>query len=76
MGKVVLPTHKSDTKHHLAHHTASQWLKFYDLLGKEALTKTANGKIGINTSNLPKGVYTVRVFSDGKIIGNSKIVKQ
>ena len=50
-------------------------IKLYDMLGKEILTQTANGKTEINISHLPKGVYSVNVFSDGKIIGNSKIVK-
>ena len=51
-------------------------IKLYDMLGKEAITQTADGKTEIDISHLPKGVYNVRILSDGKIIGNSKIVKQ
>jgi len=51
-------------------------IKLYDMLGKEVLTKTANGKTEIDISHLSKGVYPLRVFSDGKIIWNNKIVKQ
>jgi hypothetical protein len=51
-------------------------IKLYDMLGKEVLAQTANGKTEININHLSKGVYTVRVLSEGRIIGNSKIVKQ
>ena len=50
-------------------------IKLYDMLGKEVLTQTAVGKTEINISYLPKGIYNVRILSDGKVIGNSKIVK-
>jgi len=46
------------------------------MLGKEVLTQNANGKTEINISHLTQGVYNVQIISDGKIIGNSKIVKQ
>jgi hypothetical protein len=46
------------------------------MLGKEVLNQNINGKSEINISHLPKGIYNVRVFSESKIIGNSKIVKQ
>ena len=51
-------------------------VKIYDMLGKEILTQNSNGKTEININHLPKGVYNVRILSEGKVIGNSKIVKQ
>jgi hypothetical protein len=45
------------------------------MLGQELLTQTVNGKTEIDISHLPQGVYRVRVFSEGKVVGNSKIVK-
>jgi len=51
-------------------------VKLYDMLGKEVLTQTAQGNTEINISHLPTGIYNIIVFSDGKIVGNSKIVKQ
>ena len=52
-------------------------IKLYDMLGKEALTQNANGKTEINISHLSKGIYIVNILSsEGRIIGNSKIVKQ
>ena len=51
-------------------------IKLHDILGRELLTQTANGKTEINISHLPQGMYNVNVFSEGKIVGNSKIVKQ
>jgi len=51
-------------------------IKLYDVLGKEVLTQTVNVKTEINISHLPNGMYNVSVFSEGKIVGNSKIVKQ
>jgi len=51
-------------------------VKIYDMLGNELLTQNANGKTEINISSFPKGVYYVNILSEGKVIGNSKIVKQ
>jgi hypothetical protein len=51
-------------------------VKVYDMLGKEVLIQNISGKSEINISHLPKGVYSVNVLSEGKLIGNSKIVKQ
>ena len=51
-------------------------IKLYDMLGIEVLFQTANGKTEMNISHLPKGVYSVRVLSEDRIIGNSKIVKR
>ena len=51
-------------------------IKLYDMLGKEVLNQTANGKTDINIGHLSKGIYSIQITSDGKIIGNSKIVKQ
>ena len=51
-------------------------IKLYDMLGQQVVTQTANGKIEININHLPKGVYTVRIFSENRVIGNSKIIKK
>ena len=51
-------------------------IKLYDLLGKEVLTQTANGKTEIDINHLPKGIYNIQILSESKIIGNSKVVKQ
>ena len=51
-------------------------VKLYDILGKEVLSHTAIDKKEINISHIQKGVYSISILSDGKIIGNSKIVKQ
>ncbi|MCL2289317.1 MAG: T9SS type A sorting domain-containing protein [Bacteroidetes bacterium] len=51
-------------------------LKLFDMIGREVLTQNAKGKAEINISHLSKGIYNVRVFSEGKVIGKSKIVKQ
>jgi protein involved in ribonucleotide reduction len=50
-------------------------IKLYNMLGQEVLTQTVNGKTEININHLPQGVYNVRVFSEGKVVGNSKIMK-
>ena len=51
-------------------------IKLYDMLGREVLAQTAEGKTEININHLPKGVYSVLIISDDRVIGNSKIVKQ
>lgn len=51
-------------------------IKLYDMLGKEVLTQTTNGKTEININHLPKGIYNIQLFSEGKVVGNGKIVKQ
>lgn len=51
-------------------------VKLYDMLGKEIIIQNTNEKAEININYLPIGIYNVIVFSDGKIIGNSKIMKQ
>jgi hypothetical protein len=51
-------------------------IKLYNILGKEVLSQTTNGKTEINISHLSNGFYIVRVFSEDKIIGSSKVVKQ
>jgi len=51
-------------------------VKLYDINGKEVLTHNTTSNNGINVNHLQKGVYLVNVFLDGKIIGNTKIVKQ
>ena len=51
-------------------------VKIYDMLGKEILSQDTNGKTEININHLSKGIYNVNVISGGRIIGNSKIVKQ
>jgi hypothetical protein len=50
-------------------------VKLYNMFGQEVLTQTVNGKTEININHLPQGVYNVRIFSDGKVVGNSKIMK-
>jgi len=51
-------------------------VRIFDMLGKEILTQNTIGKTEINISHLPKGIYNVSILSEGKIIGNSKIMKQ
>jgi hypothetical protein len=51
-------------------------IKLYDMLGKAILNKNINRKSAININRFPKGIYNVSVVSEGKVIGNSKIVKQ
>ncbi len=51
-------------------------VKIYDMFGKEVLTQNVNDKTEVNIKHLPKGIYNVSVFSEGKVIGNSKIIKQ
>jgi len=48
----------------------------YDMLGKKVLTQNVYGETEIAISHLPKGIYIVAVFSEGKLMGNTKIVKQ
>jgi len=54
----------------------SSIITLYDMLGKEVLNQNINRKSEINVNHLPNGIYNVRVVSEGKIVGNSKIVKQ
>jgi len=51
-------------------------IKLYDMLGREMLCKNGNNKTEINISHLSKGIYIVAIFSEGKLMGNTKIVKQ
>jgi hypothetical protein len=51
-------------------------IALYDMLGKEVLNQKINGKSEVNISHLPKGIYIVKVLSDEKVIGSSKIMKQ
>ena len=51
-------------------------IKLYDILGREVLSQTASGETEVDISRLPQGIYNVTVLSEGKITGNSKIVKQ
>ena len=55
---------------------SSLTVKLYDMLGKEVLNQSINSDDGINISHLNNGNYIVNIFLDGKIIGNTKIVKQ
>jgi len=50
--------------------------KLYDMLGREMLSQNGNNKTEINISHLPNGIYIVALFSEGKLMGNSKIIKQ
>jgi hypothetical protein len=51
-------------------------VKLYDMNGKEVLNHSINRNDEINISHLEKGIYIVSVFSESKVIGNIKIVKQ
>jgi hypothetical protein len=51
-------------------------LTLYDILGKKVLSQNINGRSEINIAHLPKGVYTVSISSENKIIQNGKMVKQ
>lgn len=52
-------------------------IKLYDVTGKEVLMQNnANGKTEINISQLPKGIYSIKVFSDDKVVGINRVVKQ
>jgi len=51
-------------------------LKLYDMLGKEVLSENGRDTTEININYLPKGVYIVSVFSEDKVIGTTKIMKQ
>jgi hypothetical protein len=51
-------------------------IKLYDMLGKVVLDQFVNGKAEININHLSNGIYSISIFSKGKIIENSKIVKQ
>lgn len=55
---------------------SSSTITLYDMIGRDVLNQNINGKSEIYINHLPKGVYNVRVVSEGKVIGNSKIVKQ
>ena len=51
-------------------------IKLYDMLGKEVLNQNINGKSDINLGHLSNGIYNIKILSDGKVTGNSRIVKQ
>lgn len=51
-------------------------ITLYDMLGKEVLNQNINGKSEININHLPKGIYNMRIVSEGKVVGSNKIVKQ
>jgi hypothetical protein len=51
-------------------------ITLYDMLGKEVLNQNINGKSEININNLQKGIYIVTIYSERRVIGNFKIVKQ
>ncbi len=50
-------------------------VKLYDMLGKEVLSQNTSGKIEMNISLLPDGMYSVQVLSEDKIIGIGKLIK-
>ena len=50
-------------------------IKMYDMMGKEILSQQGNGKTAVNINHLPKGVYIINVFSERKVMGNTKVVK-
>ena len=51
-------------------------ITFSDMIGKEVFSQYVTGKTEINISHLAKGVYNVKILSEGKIVGSSKVVKQ
>lgn len=51
-------------------------IRLYDMFGKEVLSRNAEGKTEVNIGHLPKGIYIIIVFSENKVMANSKIVKQ
>jgi hypothetical protein len=50
-------------------------IKLFDMLGKEVLSQNISEKSEINVSHLPRGVYNVKILSEGKVLKESKIVK-
>jgi hypothetical protein len=50
-------------------------IKVYNMLGKEVFNRDVAGKTGIDIRHLPKGLYIVRVFSEGKEVGSTKVIK-
>jgi hypothetical protein len=51
-------------------------IKIYNVSGQEVLNQTIPANSEINVSHLQNGVYNVVVLSEGKVVGNSKIVKK
>ena len=47
-----------------------------DMFGREVLKQNINGSTEVLIDRVPKGIYCINVISDGKTIGNRKIVKQ
>jgi len=52
------------------------YIKLYDISGKEVLNQSIYEKNEINISHLPQGIYNIQIFSNEKLVGSSKIVKQ
>ncbi|MDR2962300.1 MAG: T9SS type A sorting domain-containing protein [Bacteroidales bacterium] len=50
-------------------------ITIHDILGKKIITHTLHSTTEIDVNHLQKGVYAVTVVSEGKVIGNTKIVK-
>ncbi|OFY67774.1 MAG: hypothetical protein A3H98_12370 [Bacteroidetes bacterium RIFCSPLOWO2_02_FULL_36_8] len=48
-------------------------IEIYDLMGEKILLQKSN--VGIDISNIPKGIYFIKI-SDGTKIYNQKIVVQ
>ena len=51
-------------------------IELYDPLGRKVLQQNINGKSEIDISILPTGIYYINVISEGKVIGNNKVVKK
>jgi len=51
-------------------------IALYDVTGREVLSQGVSGNTEIKISHLPKGIYMMNVILDGRVIENSKIVKQ
>ena len=51
------------------------FIKIYDMSGKEVISRKAGDNREININNLPKGIYNISVLLENKVIGNGKIIK-
>ena len=56
---------------------AGSEILLYDLCGKQLLRQTMTSHtLELNLSDYADGIYFVRVITDGKMIANSKLVKE
>lgn len=45
----------------------------YDMIGNELITKPINGRITLDVSTLPNGVYFIQLYNKGELIGTEKL---